>query len=105
MPMLTVAVTRAACAVVLGWLGQAQIPCAQAQFTHLGGGVTTLTSNRPGFLAFLSGLLRRGSCDLPPLLLLPGLSLLLACATVRSLCVATVQLLQPLLLLGLLKGT
>jgi hypothetical protein len=50
--------------------------------TYLGGGVTTLTSNKPGFLAFLSGLLRLGSCDLPPLLLLPGLSLLFARATV-----------------------
>lgn len=75
---------------------------SKAQSTHLGGGVTTLTSNKPGFLAFLSGLLRRGSCDLPPLLLLPGLSLLLARATVWSLCEALVQLQQLLLLLLLL---
>jgi hypothetical protein len=77
---------------------------SQAHSTHLGGGVTTLISNKPGFLAFLSGLLRRGSCDRPPLLLLPGLSLLLARATVLSLCEAAVPLQQLLLLFLLLLG-
>lgn len=62
--------------------------------------MTTLTSNSPGFLALRSGLLlRRGSLllDLPPLLLLPGLSLPLLAHT-------GAVLLLLLLVLGWLAG-
>lgn len=69
-----------------------------------GGGVTTLTSKSPGFRALRSGLLRLPeSCGLPPLLLLPGRSLLLARATTA--CMHRCCWVVLLLVLGQQAGT
>lgn len=88
------------CSIVLD---QSRILDSESHSTHLGGGVTTFTSNKPGFLALRSGLLRLESCDLPPLLLLPGLSLLLARATTDT--ARTLEDVFLALLLGLHAGT